>query len=677
MQRPVNSRRLRPRLVGLAVALLALAAAPWVASQGPTEKPAQPAPPKKLPIPDKAAVDAAHKLLTERVYAAEVAAARKSAAAAVSLAGTLLSLAPQTDDDEPLRYAGLLLARDLAAQGGNIDAALQAVKELVKLYAVKGLPLKAGGLTAAAKNASGKQANEAVAVAALALIEEAVFEDELQIAQGLAEAALEAAVKSKTLQLVARARKGGQDVEVARREHDRIKVFADRVAKAEAGGKADPEASHQLGRYRCLIKGNWEGGLPLLAKGDNAAWRAFAQSQLDKPDAPDTQVKVAETCLELAAGEKGPAQLNLRRRAMHWYELALPKLKGPGRARVEQAVAELAALPGVARLSAPSRVEIAVELRSFPGLHPGGISVSRVAADGKLIITGGQNDKTVRVLDAQSGKEVRTFLGHPGNTIRSVALSPDGKYAASGDTASSLRVWDMVNGGLFRQCVGHTNWVSGAHFMPDGKTLLSASDDKSLRTWDLMNANMGNATLLTNINVHTNFINGLSVSRDSTRAATCSDDFSAAVWDLKTMQLLQRFKHNDRVVAVALAPDGKRVVSISQGLDRTVRLWDVASGNELRKLPLPPTSVGFCAVLSPDGSRVYVGCGFLNPPGGVPGGMQPTDNSIRVFEADTGKEVRQLTGHTAVVRSVSITADGRLLVSAGNDNMVRVWGEKK
>jgi WD40 repeat protein len=87
--------------------------------------------------------------------------------------------------------------------------------------------------------------------------------------------------------------------------------------------------------------------------------------------------------------------------------------------------------------------------------------------------------------------------------------------------------------------------------------------------------------------------------------------------------------------------------------------------------------VGFCAVFSPDGGRVYVGCGFFNPPGGVPGGMQPGDNSIRVFEADTGKEVRQLTGHTAVVRSVSVTADGRLLVSAGNDNMVRVWGEKK
>jgi DNA-binding beta-propeller fold protein YncE len=679
MQRRVPPRRAPARLACLTAALVALAAVPWAPSQDPKEKPAQPEKSERTAVPDKASLETAQKLV-ERTFAEELAKARKDPAAAVSLASTLLSEAKQTKDDLSLRYAALLLARDLAAQGGAIDIALQAVDDLVKTYRVKGLPLKAAGLTAAAKNATGKEANLAVAEAALAMIDEALFEDEFEIAQTLAEAAEAAAVKTKILKLVAQVTRRAQDVGAARKEYERIKPFVERVAKAKAGGKADAEASYQLGRYKALIKGNWEGGLPLLAEGDNAAWKTFAQSQLDRPKETPKQVKIADACLELAKGEKGPAQLNLQRRAMYWYELALPNLKGLSRVRVEREVAALAKVipPSLLGGGGGRGTDIAVELRNFPSTHLAGVTVCRVAPDGKTIITGGQNDKIVRILDAQTGKEVRSFLGHFGNQINCVTLSPDGKYAASGDTNKELRVWDAVNGGQVRQFFGHNDWVRGVHFMPDGKTLLSVSDDKTLRTWDLQNGNQ-----LSNIAIHTKYVNGLSVNRDSTRAATSSDDFSVAVWDLKTMQELRRFRHNSQVWGVALSPDGKRLVSVGQGMDRSVRVWDVDSGAELRKLPLPATSQGFAAVFAPDGRRVYIGCGPFNPPGGIKGGMPPgmpagnNENCVRVFDADTGKEVRQLTGPTGFVRSLSLTADGRVLVSSGTDNVIRVWGEKK
>src|SRR5262249_42534473 len=144
-----------------------------------------------------------------------------------------------------------------------------------------------------------------------------------QIAQELADAAAAAAARTKVLKLVARVSRRVQDVEAARKEHDRIKPFLERVAKAEAGGKADPEASHQLGWYKCLIKGNWEDGLPLLAKGNNAAWRAFAQSQLQRPGPPVQQAKLGDACLEMAEKEKGAAQQSLQRRALYWYDQAL------------------------------------------------------------------------------------------------------------------------------------------------------------------------------------------------------------------------------------------------------------------------------------------------------------------------------------------------------------------
>src|SRR5207248_6582945 len=111
-----------------------------------------------------------------------------------------------------------------------------AVDDLVKTYQVKGLPMKTAGLTAAAKNATRKEANRTVAEAALALIDEALFEDDFATAQSLAEAAEAAAIKTKVLKLVAQVSKRAQDVELARKEFARIKPFADRVAKAEAKG---------------------------------------------------------------------------------------------------------------------------------------------------------------------------------------------------------------------------------------------------------------------------------------------------------------------------------------------------------------------------------------------------------------------------------------------------------
>jgi WD40 repeat protein len=266
---------------------------------------------------------------------------------------------------------------------------------------------------------------------------------------------------------------------------------------------------------------------------------------------------------------------------------------------------------------------------------------------------------------------IRTFFGHFGNQINCVTLSPDGKYAASGDTNKEVRVWDVGTGAQFRQFFGHMDWVRGVHFMPDSKTLLSISDDKTMRTWNLQTGNQ-----LTSTVIHTKYVNSLSVNKDSTRAATGSDDFSVGVWDLKTMQEIRRFRHNSQVWGVAISPNGKRVVSVGQGIDRSVRVWDVDGGKELRKLPLPPTSTAFNVVFSPDGRRVYVGCGpFAGGFKGMP--ADNTENCVRVFDVETGKEVRRLTGPTGFVRSVSITADGRILVSSGNDNTIRVWGVKK
>ena len=121
--------------------------------------------------------------------------------------------------------------------------------------------------------------------------------------------------------------------------------------------------------------------------------------------------------------------------------------------------------------------------------------------------------------------------------------------------------------------------------------------------------------------------------------------------------------HSDFVSSVAFSPDGKTLASGS--FDSTVKLWDVATGTEMRTLQgssaynSPPLGgYVFSVAFSPDGLTLASG---------------GNDKIVRLWDVATGAELRAFRGHSNSVTSVTFSPDGKYLVSGSEDASIKVW----
>jgi len=119
------------------------------------------------------------------------------------------------------------------------------------------------------------------------------------------------------------------------------------------------------------------------------------------------------------------------------------------------------------------------------------ISVS-FSPDGKTLVSGSR-DKTIKLWNVKTGKEIRTLKGH-NSRVRSVNFSPDGKTLVSGSNDKTIKLWNVETGQEIRTLKGHTDIINNAVFSPDGNYILTASEDKTAKIWD--NNGRGISTLL-------------------------------------------------------------------------------------------------------------------------------------------------------------------------------------
>ena len=115
--------------------------------------------------------------------------------------------------------------------------------------------------------------------------------------------------------------------------------------------------------------------------------------------------------------------------------------------------------------------------------------------------------------------------------------------------------------------------------------------------------------------------------------------------------------HSDVVRSVAFSPDGKRLASGSR--DNTIKLWDTATGKELLTLKgHSEYAYVWSVAFSPDGKRLASGS---------------IDRTIKIWDTATGKELLALKGHSSQVNSVAFSPDGKRLASGSDDEIIMLW----
>jgi WD40 repeat protein len=153
---------------------------------------------------------------------------------------------------------------------------------------------------------------------------------------------------------------------------------------------------------------------------------------------------------------------------------------------------------------------------------------------------------------------------------------------------------------------------------------------------------------------HTNSVTGVVVSADGNRLLTCSTDQTLRLWDAATGKQLRVLEgHNHIVLGAALSTDGKRVLSGSD--DQTVRLWDAETGKQLQEVKFDAGPVK-CVAFGPEG-RVLAG-GF---------------NALQVWDLADGKKVRGFAASDSWLLDVAYHRGTKVAATAGMDGKVLLW----
>lgn len=280
-----------------------------------------------------------------------------------------------------------------------------------------------------------------------------------------------------------------------------------------------------------------------------------------------------------------------------------------------------------------------------------------ISPDGKMIASGDDRGN-LKLWDLSTGNLVKTIVASTsaewdGNRIQAVVFSPDGKFiACSGGADGRLQIWTLD--GTLISTMSSRERVYSLAYSPDGKLLISGHRSGIIKLWDARSGK-----LLSSINDRSGTITSIAMSPDGQTFASGNK-----VWNLSgtLIRTLLNSGGSGGVNSIDISPDGRIVAGYSVIDKEAVSLWNLQTGQVISTLDVGierPHAV----VFSPDGKTLAIG-GFAD--------------QIQIWDISTRSKLRTLTSGISGYQTYSLdfSRDGKTIVSGGADGsggIIVIW----
>ena len=145
---------------------------------------------------------------------------------------------------------------------------------------------------------------------------------------------------------------------------------------------------------------------------------------------------------------------------------------------------------------------------------------------------------------------------------------------------------------------------------------------------------------------------------EMSRSAKSEQGFEYVYLKERLYPEIHRFSHTESVTLATFSPNGKTIATAC--VDRMVRLWDVNTGHEIRKFKGHSNEI-YAVAFSPNGKTVATGS---------------DDKTLRTWDVETGKQVLIMRGHTDYINQLIFSHDGKKIATASQDKTARIWDAK-
>ncbi|MDE0313423.1 MAG: sigma-70 family RNA polymerase sigma factor [Candidatus Poribacteria bacterium] len=297
---------------------------------------------------------------------------------------------------------------------------------------------------------------------------------------------------------------------------------------------------------------------------------------------------------------------------------------------------------------------IVLDIQSKPELQNrvGGANINENSNNG---LTKGtetvKNNLTQESMQWNLPENAKARLGK--GKIYEIQYSPDGAILA---VASGIGIWlyDTTTHQEISLLTEHTSVVDCLAFSPDGRTFASGSRDGTILLWGYKSAD-GSVSVKTKLTVDRGEISGLNLafSPDGKTLASGTGD-TIQFWDTITGE--QKSALTSFNTFLSFSPDGTTII-VCVDRNGTISLWNPITGKHKKTVPGHIDRVVSVA-LSPNGKTIAMGS---------------DDGPIHLYDLDTSENKITLSGHKWQVLSLMFSSDGKMLVSGGWDQTVRLW----